>query len=108
DVSAICIFLPLAFIFGALGTNVFSSLFNECFFTWPACIFIAFFGAALTTGKLHKRWQSGLVIAGFLATLYLYYEACRSVGMFVAWSFLIGFPFAFPFTALAVRGKRRN
>ena len=38
-----------------------------------------------------------------LAVGYGYYEACKLIGMYIAWSFLVGFPFAFPLTFLAVR-----
>ena len=43
---------------------------------------------------------------GFVGIGLAYYELCQAVGMFIAWSFLIGFPLAFPFTLLAVRSQR--
>ena len=41
------------------------------------------------------------MIVALLLVCYAYFEACKMVGMFIAWSFLVGFPFAFPFTFLA-------
>ena len=39
---------------------------------------------------------------------YVYYELCKTVGMFIAWNFLVGFPFTFPLTLLVVRATVRQ
>ncbi len=53
-------------------------------------------------------WLARLVVVLFLVAVYAYYELCKAVGMFIAWSFLIGFPPAFPLTFLAVRADRNG
>lgn len=104
------VFLGVAFILGLLGPNVFSALADQCLFTWPASLYAAFHAtmlavvwAAQEPGSRRTRWLARFAVAGFLVTAYGYFEACRSVGMFIGWCFLVGFPFAFPVTFLAVR-----
>jgi len=48
------------------------------------------------------------VIVGFVLVGYGFFELCRAVGMFIGWSFLFGFPLAFPLTFLAVRAQRKR
>jgi hypothetical protein len=116
-IPAASIFFPCALILGYLGPNVFSALADQCLFTWPACLYVALHAAMLACAwaelqatSARARWSARLVVLGFLAMAYAYYELCKAVGMFIGWSFLVGFPFAFPFTALAVRTslKKRN
>ena len=109
------VFLGFALVLGFLGPNAFSSLFDRCLFTWPASVYVAFHGTiwacwlAEQTPEIRRaRWLARLSIVGFLLVGYVYFELCKTVGMFVAWSFLVGFPFAFPFTFLAVRAAVRQ
>jgi hypothetical protein len=104
------LFFPVAMLLGFLGPNVFSALVDQTLFTWPVSLYAAFHAALyaccwaeIQEGKTPPRLLTQLVVVGFLLTGWGYYEMCKSVGMFIAWSFLIGFPCAFPLTLLAVR-----
>ena len=59
----------------------------------------------LWTRELGQGYSGFIVAEG---KLYSYYEGCKTIGMFVAWSFLVGFPFAFPLTFLAVRAALKE
>ena len=107
------IFFGIAFMLGLLGPNVFSTLADRCLFTWPVSLYIAFHAALSAyawaehaASPRRALWLARLAGALFLLVVYLYYEACKSVGMYIFWSFLIGFPPAFPFAFLAVRAQR--
>jgi hypothetical protein len=102
------VYWSLVFLLGALGPSVFSALAEECLFTWPASLYAAFHCALWLAWRTRQsRWQPRLAIAGFLLIAWVYFEACQTVGMFIGWSFLVGFPFAFPFTYLAVQAPQR-
>jgi hypothetical protein len=97
------LFWPAAFILGFLGPNLFSSLCDRLLFTWPACLYAALHGvlriccwAEQHPARRRAGWTARLAIAAFLAVCYGYFELCKSAGMFVTWSFLIGFLPAFP------------
>jgi outer membrane protein assembly factor BamB len=106
------VFFGLAFLLGVLGPNLFSALADEFLFSWPVSLFVAFQAAlsayvfATRPGLPHRaRWLARLAAALFLLVVYLYYEACRAVGMYIFWCFLIGFPPALPLAYLAVRAQ---
>jgi len=92
-----------------------SALLDRCLLTWPASLYAAFHGTVLTCmwaekhpSKRSARWLSRLAILAFVVVGYGFFELCRAVGMFIGWSFLFGFPVAFPFTILAVRAQRKR
>ena len=62
----------------------------------------------MQTEKRWPSWFARLAVIAFLLIGYSYYEGCKTIGMFVAWSFLVGFPFAFPLTFLAVRAALKE
>jgi hypothetical protein len=107
--------LGLAFVVSLLGPNLLSATFDTCLFTWPAALYAAFH-ATVWVGWW-AQWQDKSSRAGWLARLtlllfllvnYAFFELCRAVGMFVAWSFLVGFLPCLPFTLLAVRAEWKN
>lgn len=110
------LFLTLAFVLGLLGPNVFSALADRCLFTWPASVYAAFHATVLVCGwaetqpraARRPRWLARLTVLGLVLVCWGYFELCRTVGMFVAWSFLFGLPFGFPFTYLAVRAQQKG
>jgi hypothetical protein len=104
------VFLSIAFVLGALGPNLISAWADQCVFSWPVSVYAAFHGAVLTcawaerqTEPRRARWLARLAVLLFALVGYGYFEACKFVGMFIAWSFLVGFPLALPFTWLAAR-----
>jgi hypothetical protein len=106
------VFLAVAFLLGLLGPNVFSAMADYCLFTWPVSLYIAFHAALSAyafaprvASPRRARWLARFAAALFLLVVYLYYEACKTVGMYIFWSFLIGFPPALPLTYLAVRAQ---
>jgi outer membrane protein assembly factor BamB len=108
------VFLPLflltAFACGFLGPNLLSSLAERCLFTWPVCLYSAFHGTVLAYvlagQKPGARFVVGaarLTLLAFLLTLWGYFTICKWTGLFIGWSFLLGFLPAFPLTVLAGR-----
>lgn len=102
------LFWGIAFLLGLLGPNVFSAFLDRCLFTWPLSLYVAFHATVLAClkaeqppGKTRSNWHARIVIVGFLFVCYGYFELCKAVGMFIGWSFLFGFPLAFPMTFLA-------
>jgi hypothetical protein len=109
------LFWTLAFILGFLGPNVASAWLDRCMFTWPACLFVVFDLTlqtclwAVKRSEVRKaKWLARGSILGMVLAGYGYFELCKLVGMFVAWSFLIGFLPAFPITAWAVRAQMQK
>jgi hypothetical protein len=110
------LFLALAFVLGLLGPNAFSALADQCLFTWPASVYAAFHATVHVCGwaetqprtARRARWLARLAVLGLLLVCWGYFELCRAVGMFVAWSFLFGLPFGFPLTYLGVRAQRKG
>jgi outer membrane protein assembly factor BamB len=105
-------FLGFAFVLGFVGTNVLSTLLDRCLFTWPASLYAVFHAtlrtchwAAQHPSDRRAGWVARGAIVGFLLVGYGYFELCKTVGMFIAWGFLIGFLAAAPFTLLAVRAE---
>lgn len=49
-----------------------------------------------------------MAVLGLIAVSYGYFELCKTVGMFVAWSFLAGYLPAFPLAYLAARAEMRQ
>jgi outer membrane protein assembly factor BamB len=114
ELSRSLLFFGFTVVFGFLGPNLFSSLVDRCLFTWPASLYAAFHAAVWACwwaerqpAQRRARWLARLAIVAFLLVGYAYYELCKNVGMFIAWSFLVGFPFALPLTFLAVWQQRR-
>jgi hypothetical protein len=109
-------FLGLAFVLGLLGPNLFSTLADRCLFTWPASLCTAFHATVLVCGwaetqqtsRRRARWLARLAVVSLLLVCWGYFELCRAVGMFIAWGFLFGLPFAFPLTYLAVRAQLKG
>ncbi len=105
----------LAFLLGIAGPNFLSAWLDRCVFTWPAALYAAFHltlmaGAWAARNPENRRapWLARLALVGFVLVGWTYFELCKSVGMFVGWSFLFGFPAAFPFTWLAVRAENKS
>jgi hypothetical protein len=96
------------FILGFLGPNLFSSLFDTCLFTWPVFIYAAlhvtmpaYCRAGQHSCQARARWLARFAVVGLILVSVGYYELCKTVGMFIAWSFLFGFLPCFPLTYLA-------
>ena len=109
------ILFSIAFVLGLIGPNVLSALVDRCLFTWPVSLYIAFHAALSAyawtehaASPCRARWWARLAGALFLLVVYLYYEACKTVGMYIFWSFLIGFLPAFPLAFLAVRAQTNS
>jgi hypothetical protein len=108
------VFWGCTFLLGFLGPNLFSSLADHCLFTWPVCLYVAFHLVVLAYGWAERhpsrpaRWLSRLALVAFLLLGYGYFELCKSVGMFIAWTFLFGFVAAFPCTFLAARATLKG
>ncbi len=114
--AALPVFLTVSFALGLLGPNLFSALADCFLFTWPASLYSAFHGTVLACCGAEKnasprrgRWLARLGMVGFVLVSYSFFEMCKAIGMYIGWSFLVGFGPAFPFTFLAVRAavKRR-
>jgi hypothetical protein len=108
-------FLSIAFILGLLGPSVFGALADRLLFTWPASLYAAFHAtlwvcwwAERHGSRRRARWLARLAVVGFVLVGFGYFELCRAVGMFVTWTFLFGFPAAFPLTLLAVRTEAKR
>jgi hypothetical protein len=106
------LFWPAVLMLGLLGPNLFSSLYDRLLFTWPACLYAAFQGVLLVCCRAERHpdrrrlhWIARLAMLAFVAVCYAYFELCKSAGMFVIWSFLIGFLPAFPFAWLSARAE---
>lgn len=101
----------LVFALGLLGPNLGSVWWGECLWTWPVSLYAAFHVTVRVcvraTEQQSSGWLARLALAGLVLVSYLYFEACRAVGMFVAWAFLSGYPAALLWTWLAVRAERR-
>ena len=109
------LFWAAAFILGLLGPNVFSALTDRLLFTWPASLYVAFHGtvricrwAEEHAAERRPRWLARLAIVGFVLLGYGYFEACKAVGMFIAWAFLVGFAAAAPLTVMTVRAEMKQ
>ncbi len=108
------LFWGLTFLLGLLGPNLCSVWLERCVFTWPVSLYAAFHAtvivcvwAARRPAERRAAWLARLALLGFALVGWGYFELCRSVGMFVGWTFLFGFPAAFPFTWLAVRAENK-
>ena len=103
------LFWLCVFILGLLGPNVVSWCLDRFLFTWPASLYAGFHATMLICSQAARQrgrwsgWTARVVIVGLLLLCYGYFEACKIIGMFVGWAFLVGLPIAFPFTYLAVR-----
>lgn len=95
---------------GVLGSAVLNPRQPEYLFTWPLALWGTFQITLLTISwcerqpdKRRARWWSrgaGLVL---LAVSVLYFHVCRTLGLSIEWSYLIGFLPAFPVAALCAR-----
>lgn len=105
----------LVFVLGLVAPALLAKWWDRCVFTWPVSLYAAFHLTLRTKQwaqrPSHGEWDNWLA-RGALFELVLvsfgYFELCKSVGMFVAWSFLFGFPFAAPLTMLATRAEARS
>src|SRR5262249_49978836 len=103
------------FLLGSWGPSLLGSWLDRCVFTWPVCLYVAFH-LTLRTGlwaeqASHVPWARWAARAALLALLlvgYGYLGLCRTIGLFIAWSFLFGFLFAFPLPWLAARAEVRR
>lgn len=48
------------------------------------------------------------MLASLVVSAWGYFGLCKSIGMFIGWSFLIGFPLASPLTFLAARSQAKQ
>lgn len=113
--SASVLYWPLVLVLGFLGPNVFSGLADRCLFTWPVSLYAvlhATTGICLWSeaevGSSRRRWLARLAMLVLVLVGYGYYELCKLIGMFIAWTYLIGYLPAFPLTWLAVSAGRRQ
>jgi outer membrane protein assembly factor BamB len=111
------LFLGLALVLCSLGPNLFSPLLDRCLFTWPAALYCVFQATALAYSRVANGssnrfafWLARAMLVGFLLVIWGYFEICKRTGMFIGWSFLLGFPVAFPLTVLVCRlqAKRQS
>lgn len=107
-------FLGSAFILGSFGLAV-NLVLDHYVFTWPAALYAAFHSTVRTCWQAEHdgdprraRWRARLAMVAFLLVGYGYFELCKMMGMFVGWSFLFGFPAAFPLSLLAVRAETKQ
>lgn len=110
DIAWSLVSLVVAFVLGCTGPNLLSAYFDRCLFTWPASLYAVFHAVVWVCWRAEQqpaqrrlRWLARLAIVVLVLVGFVYYEMCKTIGMFVAWSYLAGFPFAFPMTFLAVR-----
>ena len=103
------LFWMCVFILGFLGPNAPSRFLDRFLFTWPVSLYAGFHvtvlvcsHAAIKQGRW-SGWTARLAIGGLLLLCFFYFEACKIIGMFVGWAFLVGLPGAFPFSYLAGR-----
>ncbi len=115
QIATALLFFLITMLLGFLGPNVVSTLLDQTIFTWPVCLYAAFHAALYACcwaegpeTKVRARWLARSLGAGFLLVGWSYYQLCNLVGMFIAWSFLVGFPFAFPLTLLAVHAALKG
>ncbi|MBI3409509.1 MAG: PQQ-binding-like beta-propeller repeat protein [Planctomycetes bacterium] len=106
---------PVVFVLGFLGPSALSALADRCIFTWPLSLYAAFhltvqvsLWARSRPNSRQAGWYARLAILGLLLVAYAYFELCKFIGMFIAWTFLIGFLPASPFTFLAVRAADKQ
>jgi len=101
------VFWSSAFLFGLIGTSVFSEYWDTFVLTWPAALFVAYqvtttviAGIERQTERRKLRWLSRFVVLVFLGLCLGYYELCKMAGIVMGWTFLVGFLPASPFTLL--------
>ena len=109
------LFSGLAFVLGMLGPNVLSALADRFLFTWPVSLYAAYHATVTVCSwaeqhprQRRRRWLARLTMGGFLLVDFGYFELCQAIGMSIGWSFLFGFPLAFPWTWLAVRATQKQ
>ena len=96
-------FRVVAFIAGAVGTTLLSSIQQDFVFTWQVCLFVAFEPVIAAAARRRdaeepKRggWRGRLVWVPFLATCFFYFWICRRLSLVFEWTFLVGFLGAIP------------
>ena len=109
------LFLLLSFLAGLLGPNLLSEVADRCLFTWPVCLYAAFhaamwtyMSAGMAAANRLSIWVARSSLVAFLLTIWGYFTICKWTGMFIGWSFLLGFVPAFPLTAVACRLQARR
>jgi outer membrane protein assembly factor BamB len=103
------------FVLGVLGPGALSTLCDRLLFTWPAALYAAFHATLLICwwaeahpARRRARWLARLAFVGLALVGYGYFELCRAAGMYIGWTFLFGFPAAFPLTLLAARAEKKG
>ena len=100
------------FVLGVLGPGAPSALADRLLFTWPVALYAAFHATLLVCwwaeahpARRRARWLARLAFVGLALIGYGYFDLCRAAGMYIGWTFLFGFPAAFPLTLLATRAE---
>ena len=104
-----------SFVLGLLGTTLYSAYWDTFVLTWPASLFVAYqmtIAAVICAERqpvtARARWISRLTTLVFLALCFGYYQLCKTVGVVMGWSFLIGFLPAFPMSTKAARHQNQR
>lgn len=112
DISR-CLFWFTSYIFGAVGTTLFSRWQGDFVFTWPVCIFVAFQAAVAETRsrKQHSvswlmRLRSAAAAVLLVASCLAYFLLCRRLSLVFEWVFLCGFVAALPFSIVGAQWNR--
>ncbi len=102
-------FWGVAFLLGLVGTTMLSRWQNDFVFTLPVCLFVSF---QATVSQIRSRKEnitlktrciSIAVVSFFCLVCVGYYLLCHRLSLVFEWSFLAGFPAAFPFSFAAFR-----
>lgn len=95
---------------GILGSAVLNPRREEYLFTWPLALWGTFQLTLLIISwceqqpdKRRARWWSRGAGLFLIAVSILYFHLCRTLGLSIEWSYLIGFLPAFPIAALCAR-----
>jgi outer membrane protein assembly factor BamB len=111
------VFWSSAFLFGLIGTSVFSEYGDTFVLTWPASLFVAYQVTTIAITDVERqterrkwRWLSRAVALLFLGLCLAYYEVCKMAGIVMGWSFLVGLLPASPLTILTAwsQAKRQS
>ncbi len=103
-------FWSTAMLCGMSGSAILNPRMVDYLFSWPLALWVVFQVTLMTISwcerqpeKRRARWWSrgaGLILIGTSA---LYFHLCRSLGLSIEWSYLLGFLPAFPVAAICAR-----